>query len=167
MKQTLTALLLLVFSIPAWAAERAISGTVSDSLGAGIAGATVVLAQNGTDLAKTTSDATGKFQFKIDHAGRYTVRAEPNTFPTSTAGEVFAEPGHSVDINLTLSPSVVSQNIVVAATGLETPEAQTGTSIGVINNVDLGTRVDLQQTFRNQVGGQVEQSGQMGATTAL
>ena len=53
-------------SIPAWPAEPALTGTVTDSLGAVIPGATVVLMQNGKDLATATTDAAGKFQFKIE-----------------------------------------------------------------------------------------------------
>ena len=169
MQRTLTAFLflLLVFSIPAWPAESAISGTVTDSLGAVIPGATVVLTQGGKDLQTAKSDPEGKFQFKIEQAGRYAVRAEAKTFAASTSQEVFAEPSHGVDITLTLSPSVIAQNIVVTATGMETPEAQTGTSISVISDTDLSTRIDLQSTLRDQLGGQTSQSGQMGALTAL
>ena len=167
MQRLLTALLLLAISVPAWSADPALSGTVADSLGAVIPGATVVLMQDGKDLHKATTDSAGKFQFKIEQSGRYSVRAEAKTFAASTSQEVFAEPGHGVDVSLTLSPSVVAQNIVVTATGLETPEAQTGTSISVIPATDLGTRIDLQGSLRDQVGGQTTQSGQMGALTAL
>jgi vitamin B12 transporter len=168
MKRIVTGLLLfLAISSFAWCAEPAITGTVTDSLGAVIPRATVVLVQNGKDVSTATTDAAGKFQFTVDSTGRYTVRAEAKTFASNSSEEVFAQPGHGVDVNLTLSPSPVTQNIVVAATGLETPEAQTGTSISVINSVDLNSRVDLSQTLRNQVGGQVVQTGQMGSLTSL
>jgi vitamin B12 transporter len=160
-------LLLLAISSFAWCAEPAITGTVTDSLGAVIPGANVVLMQGGKDVSTTTTDAAGKFQFTVDSTGRYSVRAEAKTFAANTSEEVFAQPGHGVDVTLTLSPSPVTQNIVVAATGLETPEAQTGTSISVINSTDLSTRIDLQSSLRDQVGGQTSQSGQMGALTAL
>ncbi len=55
------------------------------------------MSQSGKDISTTTTDAAGKFQFKIEHAGRYSVRAEAKTFATSTSEEVFAEPGHDVD----------------------------------------------------------------------
>ncbi len=167
MQRILTALLLLAISVPAWSAEPGISGTVTDSLGAVITGATVVLTQGGQDIHTATTDSTGKFRFKIEQAGRYAVRAEAKTFAPSTSQETFAEPGHGVDVTLILSPSVVAQNIVVTATGLETPEAQTGTSISVITSTDLSTRIDLQGSLRDQVGGQTSQTGQMGALTAL
>ncbi len=160
-------LLFLAISSLAWCAEPAITGTVTDSLGAVISGATVVLVQDGKDVSTTKTDPDGKFKFNVDSTGRYSVRAEAKTFASSSSEEVFAQPGHSVDVSLTLSPSPVSQNIVVTATGLETPEAQTGTSISVINSVDLNSRIDLQQTLRDQVGGQVVQTGQMGSLASL
>ncbi len=167
MQRVLTVFLLFVLSLSAWCAEPAINGTVTDSLGAVISGATVVLMQDGKDLSTTTTDATGKFQFSLKQEGRFAVRAEAKTFAAATTQEVFAQPGHAIDLSLTLSPSVVAQNIVVTATGLDTPEAQTGTSISVIKSTEINTRVDLGQTLRDQVGGQVSQSGQMGALTAL
>ena len=105
MPRLFTVLLLLAISIPAWPAEPALTGTVTDSLGAVIPGATVVLMQGGKDLRTATTDAAGKFQFKISQAGRYAVRAEAKTFAASTSQEVFAQPGHGVDVSLTLSPS--------------------------------------------------------------
>ncbi len=167
MQRIFTAFLLLVISAPAWCAEPAISGTVADSLGAVISGANVVLIESGKEVANTTTSPTGKFHFNIDHAGRYSVRAEANTFAASSSEELFAEPGHGLNLNLTLSPSVVSQGIVVTATGLETPEAQTGTSISVIDSTDLATRIDLQGALRDQVGGQAVQTGQMGGVTSV
>ena len=167
MRKFLTFVFLLALTVPAWPAEPAITGTVSDSLAAVISGATVTLVQNGKDIATATSDSSGKFEFTIDTAGRYSIRAEAKTFATSASEEIFAAPGHSVDISLTLSPSTVAQNIVVTATGFETPEAQTGTSISVIPTVQLSTRIDTAQTFRNQPGGQVVQTGQMGSVASL
>lgn len=166
MKYVLTVVLLFAIAAPAWSAEPAISGTVTDSLGAVISGATVVLVEAGKDISTATTDGSGKFQFTIEHTGRYVVRADAKTFATNSE-EVFAEPGRGTVVNLTLSPSVVAQNIVVTATGLETPEAQTGTSISVIGETELGVRVDLQQSLRNQVGGQAVQTGQMGAVSAV
>src|SRR5579863_10034951 len=129
---TFIAVFLLLLCLPAWPSEPAITGAVSDPLGAVIPGATVSLVQGGKDVATTTSDSAGRFQFKIEQAGRYSVRAEAKTFAAFTSEPFFAEPGHNLDVNLTLSPSVVAENIVVTASGIATPEAQVGTSISVI-----------------------------------
>ena len=161
------AVLFLLTTTPAWAAEPAISGTVVDSLGAVVPGATVTLLQSGKDIATATSDGAGKFQFKIDSAGRYAVRAEAKTFAVSSTDEIFAEPGHLVDIRVTLSPSTVAQNVVVTATRIATPEAQVGTSVSVIDSTALSTRLNLDQTLRDETGSQVVQTGQMGGLSAL
>ena len=167
MQRTLTLLFLLLVPAAVRSAEPAISGTVADSLGAVITGATVTLVQSGRDVGTTTTDAAGKFDFQIQQAGHYWVRAEASTFATSGSEEIFAEPAHNVDISLTLWPSVVAQNIVVTATGIATPEAQMGTSVSVINSTDLSTRINVQQSLRDEVGGQVVQTGQMGALSSL
>jgi vitamin B12 transporter len=168
MYKSFAIILLFLLSIAAWADEQpAITGTVSDSLGAVISGAKVVLFEGGKNIDSTTSDSAGKFHFKINHEGRYSVSAEAKTFATSSSDEVFAQPGHSVDISLTLSPSVVAQNIVVTATGIPTPEAQMGTTISVIDSTTLDTKINLDQALVNETGAQVAQTGQMGGLTAL
>lgn len=167
MQRIYTLFFLLLTSALAWSAEPTISGTVADSLGAVISGATVVLVANGKDIATSTTDGVGKFHFSIDHAGRYSVRAEAKTFAASSSAEIFAEPGHNVDITLTLSPSAVAQNIVVASTGIPTPEAQMGTSVSVIDSTDLQTRINVDQSLQDQLGAQAVQEGQMGGLTSL
>jgi vitamin B12 transporter len=163
----LTAVLLLLLSVSALAADPAISGTVSDSLGAVISGATVTLLDRGKPVDTTKTDSSGHFQFKINEAGRYSVRAEAKTFASSSSQEAFVEPQHGIDLSLTLSPSAVSENIVVTATGIATPEAQMGTSVSVIDTTNLNTRIDVQQSLQNEVGGQVVQSGQMGSASSF
>lgn len=167
MQRICALLFLLLTSALAWSAEPTISGTITDSLGAVISGATVVLVANDKDIATSTTDGAGKFHFSIEHTGRYSVRAEAKTFAASSSAELFAEPGHNVDITLTLSPSVVAQNIVVTATGIPTPEAQMGTSISVIGSTDLETRINVDQSLQDQLGAQVVQTGQMGGVTSL
>ncbi len=167
MRRSVIAILLLLVSIPAWSAEPAISGTVSDSLGAVISGATVTLLKSGKQVDTTTTDSSGHFQFKIDEGGRYSVKAQAKTFASSASKELFVDPQHGVDLSLSLSPSPVSQNIVVTATGIATPEAQMGTSISVIDSTNLATRIDVQHSLQNEVGSQVVQSGQMGGASSL
>jgi vitamin B12 transporter len=163
----LSGFLVLLLSTVAWASQPSITGTVTDSLGAVIPGAKIVLLEKGKQIDSTTSDSTGKFKFSIDHAGRFRVRAEAKSFASKTGEEVFAEPTHAVDAGLTLSPSTVSENVVVTATQIATPEAQVGASVSVIDQTALSTRINVQQSLRNEVGGQVVQSGQMGSTSAL
>lgn len=159
--------LMILGSALGWCSQPSISGTVMDSVGAVVSGAKVTLVENGQDLQTVTTDGSGSFQFAIDHAGRFSVRALADTFAPSTSRAVYAEPDHVVAVNLILAPAPVAQNIVVTATGLQTPEAQTGTSISVVPDSDLETRIDLSRTLQNQLGGQVVQTGQMGGVTSL
>jgi vitamin B12 transporter len=159
--------LFILSSAVAWCSQPSISGTVTDSVAAVVAGAKVTLIENGADLQTVTTDSAGHFQFSIDHSGRYSVKVGADTFAPSTSRVLYAEPDHNVAVSLVLSPAPVTQNIVVAATGLQTPEAQTGTSISVIPSSDLETRIDLDQSLRDQLGAQVVQTGQMGGTTSL
>jgi len=162
-----TAAFVLLLSAAAWSAEPSISGTVSDSLGAVIPGATVVLVQNSKEVSTATTDAAGRFHFGVTQAGHYSIRAQAKSFADSQSAEFFAEPGGTVDLSLTLSPSVVSQNIVVTATGVATPEAQVGTSVSVIDDTDLQTHVNLQGALRDVAGAQVVQSGLMGSLSQV
>ena len=72
-----------------------------------------------------------------------------------------------MEIDLTLSPSVVAQQIVVTATGVPTPEAQTGASISVIDEQALATRRAVEEELRIEPGAEVDRTGQIGAITSL
>jgi iron complex outermembrane receptor protein/vitamin B12 transporter len=168
MRQISTVLFLIILDATlAWCSQPSISGTVTDSVGAVVSGASVTLIENGKELRTVTTDSTGNFQFAIDHSGRYSIKAISSTFAASSGEAFYAEPDHGMAVNITLSPSPVTQNIVVAATGLQTPEAQTGTSISVVPYSDLETRIDLSKALQSQLGGQVVQAGQMGGATSL
>ncbi len=54
----------------------AISGTVTDHAGSGVANATVTLMQGKTEVAATTTDSDGNYSFEDVPAGRYNVVAE-------------------------------------------------------------------------------------------
>ena len=90
----------------------------------------------------------------------------PRSSPPSS-DENFVAGAHPCEIDLTLSPSVVAQQIVVTATGVPTPEAQTGASISVIGEQSLATRRAVEEELRVQPGAQVTSTGQIGALTSL
>jgi vitamin B12 transporter len=167
MRRILIILSILAISAVAWGADSAISGTVTDSLGAVVRDATVTLVQNGKDISTVTTDSAGKFQFSIENSGRYSLRAEAKTFATTSSEDVFAQPGHTVEVSLTLSPSVVTQNIVVTASRVPTPVAQMGTSVSVIDSTTLDTHINIQQSLSDEVGAQVVQTGQTGGLSAM
>jgi iron complex outermembrane receptor protein/vitamin B12 transporter len=149
--------------------ESIVSGTITDSLGAVVPKAKVELVENDTNsVAQTTkSDVNGRYQFSIAHKGRFLIRAEAASFQPATSEQKFADGTHPTEINLTLSPSMVAQEIVVTATGTPTPESQTGASISVIGEESLATRRDVEQELRLAPGAQITRSGQIGGTASL
>ncbi len=160
-------LLLLASSLFAEPAAT-IGGTVTDSFGAVVANAKVELldAANGAIVQSAVSDSTGRYHFAVDRSLRYQVRATAESFRPSTSGAVFVA-NHPADIDLVLAPSTVSQEIVVTATGMPTPEVQAGASIGVIDGEDFAGRRTVEQEMRLVPGVQIAATGQPGSQTAL
>jgi vitamin B12 transporter len=147
----------------------ALRGTIRDSLGAVIQNATVELVgiQGGEVLQTATTDTRGEYAFAIATQGRFRIRAQAGSFQPAESEEEFAAATHPAVIDLVLSPSMVARQIVVTATGVPTPEVQTGASIGVIGQQSLETRRDVEQELRLQPGAQVTSTGQIGSATAL
>src|SRR5262245_16527500 len=83
-------LLLSVFAaemnplLAAQATTATISGTVTDSSGAAVPGATVTVKNTGTDISQTTvSDERGRYRLPSLNVGQYEVKAELQGFQTS------------------------------------------------------------------------------------
>lgn len=147
----------------------AISGTIRDTLGAVIQNATVELVEidTGKVVQTTNSGASGHYSFTISGQGRFCIRAQAASFQPASSEEKFVAGTRPLEIDLTLSPSVVAQQIVVTATGVPTPEAETGASVSVIGEQALDTRRAVEEELRIQSGAQVTSTGQVGAVTSL
>ncbi len=61
----------------------------------------------------------------------------------------------------------MAREIVVTATGVPTPEAQTGASINVIDETSLATRLNVEEELRIEPGIELDRAGQIGAQTWL
>ena len=114
-------------------------------------------------MQTTNSGAGGHYSFTISAQGRFCVRAQAASFQPASSDEKFVAAAHPLEIDLTLSPSVVAQQIVVTATGVPTPEAETGASISVIDEQALDTRRAVEEELRIQPGAQVTSTGQIGS----
>jgi vitamin B12 transporter len=170
---TRVVLALLIFGLTAAqlvaSSTATISGTISDTLGAVIQNATVELLEidTGKVVQTTNSGVGGHYSFAVAGQGRYRIRAQAASFQPASSDQKFVAGAHPLEIDLTLSPSVVAQQIVVIATGVPTPEVQTGASISVIGEESLGTRRAVEEELRIEPGTQVTSTGQIGAVTAL
>lgn len=146
-----------------------VSGTIRDSLGAVIQNADVELIEvEGNQVAQSTKTGeSGHYSFAIESVGRFRIRAEAASFQPAFSEQRFVGGSHSAEINLTLSPSVVAQQIVVTATGVPTPEVQSGASIDVLNEESLATRRTVEEELRIEPGVELDSTGQIGAQTLL
>lgn len=161
-----TLALCLSFLATSFAADQStIRGTVTDPLGAVVRNARVSLLQNGKILAATTTDGSGAYGFGPMTPGRYVVRAEASGFSARQSDPIYVSGAATLD--LTLKVGIVSQEIVVSATGTPVPESQVGASITVLTRNQFQDRLDVLEPLEQVPGAQVVQSGQRGAATSL
>jgi iron complex outermembrane receptor protein/vitamin B12 transporter len=164
------AFLAVLFSaqLHAWSTAT-ISGTVRDALGAVVPNAKIELIESdsGRVIESTSSDERGSYSFSLEHEGRFWVRAAAASFRPALSAQRYAGGARTEQVDLTLFPSMVAHEVVVTATGVPTPELQTGASIGVIGEANLATRRTVEQEMRLQPGVQADSAGQPGSQTLL
>src|SRR2546425_1524826 len=97
-------------------ATAAISGTVMDSAGAAIGGATVQVMNTGTTLTQTaTSDELGRFRFPDLAIGGYEVQASTPGFQTIVHKDITLTVGSNPVVDFTLPVGETVQTVTVAA----------------------------------------------------
>jgi vitamin B12 transporter len=141
-----------------------IHGSVLNSAGAPLEGATVRLIENGIERARATSDDNGRFTIptacsscvvEVIRDGFW-----PLTFPASTSRE----------LNVTMGVrTTVKESVVVTATGRETLESQVGASVTVLDREEIEQRhalstIDLLRTVPGVVA---VRTGGVGNLTSL
>jgi vitamin B12 transporter len=161
---------LLLFSSPALAnSPGKLQGEVLDPLGGVVPNAKVMLIENGDTVGSTTTDAKGIFEFSVPKAGRYSIRVEASGFQNEDSPSVFVPTAGSRSLNVNLRIGTVTQQVVVSATGTETPESQVGASVSVIDQSQIQdiNKPDVLEDLRIVPGVQVVQTGQRGGTTSI
>ncbi|HXG65486.1 MAG TPA: carboxypeptidase regulatory-like domain-containing protein [Blastocatellia bacterium] len=173
----LLALCLLSGALPAMGQSQAssgqIAGSVTDSLGAAIGGATVKVTNTQTGLERTvTTSEDGLYRAVLLPPGVYSVTAEASGFASATVDAVEVVVGRTTDINLTLGASGVQEvvNVTAGAVQVQTtrPEADAVLNEKAIENLPIngrrfqdfvtltpGAQVDPRR-------GQISLSGQLG-----
>jgi hypothetical protein len=138
-KQAETLLKLLICVAAVWLSGATVAlaqfdtatvlGTVRDSNGAVMAGATVTLKNNDTGIAVTaTTDDEGNFQFPNVRIGNYRISAERQGFSTAVAERVGVTVNARQRVDLTMQPGAVTESVVItdAAQLLETESSGRG-----------------------------------------
>jgi outer membrane receptor protein involved in Fe transport len=141
-----TCLLAIALSVPSLLCAQAyfgtVSGELSDSTGALVQGATVVLTdqQKGFEF-RTTSDTSGRYLFRSIPPGAYTVSADVKGFQKVTSAVFKVDINENRTTNLTLKVAGISQKVEVGAQAqtIQTEDAETGQVVNrrYINDLPL------------------------------
>ncbi len=148
------------------ATPTTVQGTITDPTGAAISGAHVELLRDGNQIATTTTNAQGGYQFSNVSPAHYQVRAKASRFSPQVS-DVFYAGSNPVAVGLSLKLGSVLQQIVVTATGTRVPESQVGASVTVLTADQFPHRLDVLDPLEQVPGVQVVQSGPRGAATSL
>jgi hypothetical protein len=122
-----------------------ILGTVSDSSGARISGATVTLTNEGTNAAlSTTTESDGSYKFTPVRIGSYKIAVTMQGFQTTTQHDVAVNVGQNVVADFSLKPGSVSETVEVSTTlpVLQSQDASVGQVIDSksVNDLPLNGR---------------------------
>ena len=147
--------------------HKTLHGTVHDPLGSLVVDASVELLQHGKVIATETTGTDGTYRFSIPMSGQYRIRVSASAFQARTSTQVYIAAAGTAELDITLATQTFDQQITVTASGIPTPEAQTGASVTVIPGSDNRYMPEVQDPLRLVPGLQVTQTGQMGGTTGL
>src|SRR5262252_9792311 len=139
----LITLMLLVLSLARGQAYfGTVSGELTDSSGAVVQGASVMLSdeEKGFNFV-TTSDASGRYLFRSVAPGLYSVTAEAKGFAKSSSKPFKVDVNENATTNLTLKVGAASQTVEVGAPAqtIQTEDAETGQVVNrrYINDLPL------------------------------
>ncbi|MFZ1008510.1 MAG: carboxypeptidase regulatory-like domain-containing protein [Candidatus Sulfotelmatobacter sp.] len=139
-----------------------LTGTVTDSSGAVVAGATVVVhsEETGSDVRSVTTNDTGSFNITNLPAGRFTVTVGNSGFQTFVAKEVILNVAEKRTLDVKLVAGKVSEQMVVTAENIQiqtTTAEESGTVTGdqvrelALNNRNFEQLILLQPGVANQL----------------
>ena len=130
----LTAMLLLSLSALSQGTTSRVTGTVSDTSGAAVAGATVTLTREGTGTPLTTqTDEHGNYVFDLVQPGNYTLTFEKSGFKKLVSSNNTVLVNQPATVNAALEVGSVEAVVNVESTA---EQVQTGTSGNVGSTVD-------------------------------
>jgi vitamin B12 transporter len=149
--------------------QGTLTGQVVDALGARVAGASLRLTRDGSQVAESMSNAEGAFVFANLAAGRYQITATAQGFQPRTTDPVYAGPGARATVQVVLEVGPLQQDVVVTAEAGQVLQSQTGAPVTVIDDQTLEAlnKTDILEALRLVPGAQIVQVGQRGGATSL
>lgn len=136
---------LCLLSLPAHAQQTlgSINGTVTDSSGAAIQGATVKIHNLATGLEQTvTTNSDGSFHAADLPIGTYSVTFSRDSFKTEAHSQILVQGNRTTTVNGSLQPGEVNVTVTVSGTPLlNQTDTTNGYTLGseLIENIPLGT----------------------------
>src|SRR3989441_2436008 len=126
--------LVAIFALPTLAQtnKAEIVGTVTDSNGAAVQGATVTITKVDTNSVRTvTSGDSGQYEVPLLEIGTYKVTATKQGFQTVTQENVVLQTNDRLRIDLTLPPGTISGEVTVTAAAplVESESSDRGTVV--------------------------------------
>lgn len=156
-----------IFAIPGVCHAAAIRGVVTDTTGAKITGAAVVLMGATGEVGRAVSTADGSFEITTGVSGRFFLLISAPSFRELQTPAFYAGRLDNMERNIILEPEWVRQSIVVTATGTPTPQDQTSSATNVLTPLDLAFRDEFVDSLRLMPGTFMAQAGQRGAQSSL
>src|SRR5438552_1458045 len=143
----ITAILLIVLpaSAPAQVLYGSIVGTVSDSTGLSVPGATVKITQNETNQSReATTNETGSYTFTNVAAGTYEVDVTLPGFQSFKSPNIVVRVNTAVRVDAKLSVGALQESVTVSGTAAllqtETAAVQTQTTSEQLQNLPINGR---------------------------
>ena len=161
--------LAILFLVGMTLSARAIivRGTVTDPLGAPVAGARVQLIQGPDVAAFSITGSDGTFEIRSTAPGRFLLLTSAPTFTPGISEDFFGGRTDVVTRNVTLEIASVTAQVSVTATGIPTPIQQVSSAVNLIPQSDLATQVGIVNDLRQSPGLAAVQTGQYGGATSL
>ena len=149
--------------------QATVTGTVVDSLGARMPGATVILMRDGQKAAETISGSDGAFLFGSLAPGRYQVTATASGFNPRTSEPIYVGAGSRATAELALEIGPLEQGVVVTAEAGGVLQTRTGAPVTVIDSrtLDALNKPDVLEALRLVPGAQIVQVGERGGQASL
>lgn len=155
---------------PAWAQQAGtIAGTVTDALGARVAGATLTVSGEGTQGRQATSGADGTWTVEGLAPGRYQVSVTAQGFSPASSASIYVGGGQRQTVDLALQVGPLTQAVVVTASATGVLQSQTGAPVTVLDESTLTAlnTPDVLEALRHVPGAQVVQAGARGGQSSL